>query len=642
MSYVGLSRVSDQMRTSTLLSTLQKTSLDLGRLQEQLATGNRLLAPSIDPAAADASFAIERNIEQQDQLLTNLQSASRIFSVSDTQLGAAADLIQQAVTLAQANIDSGVTQEERDSIAKQIGELSRSLLDIANTKVGDVFIFGGTSNTNLPFVSEAAGIRYVGQRAGVQGLLGGSGPTQIGATGNEAFGAMSSQVAGYKDLRPAMTTDTRLADLEGASGDGIRLGVIVIRDLAIEKRVDLSGCDSIGDVIDRINAAGGGEITASLAPDGQRLQVNSVNGGLTVTEQGATRAAHDLGICRSTGQGNGFAGDSVDPRVTVTTPLDSLRAGAGIDVAGGLLITNAGMSAAVNLSGALTVGDLINDINAADVGVQARINAAGDGIDIVNVLSGAEMRIGENGGTTAEELGVRSMNGQTLLSDLNGGVGVRRLSGPADFRITAGDGSTFDITLGSARTVQDVVDLINTATGGAVTAGLAPVGNGVVLTDTTGGAGPLSVMATNASDAAVDLGLLGSSDTGTLAGQDRNPICPGGVFAHLAQLADALGRQGIDGNQRVQEVNRIAAQLGDDRGRLVELRSRMGGLVSELENRQQRTEDQQTASSGLLSSLKDTDFTAAISQLQALQTAMQGNLITASRIIGTSLLDFLR
>ena len=641
MGFTGISRISDLMRTNTLVNTLRRTNLQMGLLQQQLATGNRLLAPSVDPPAADASFSLQRQIEQQEQLLANIQGASRIFATADTQLGDAAELVREAITLAQANLDSGVDQTSRQTIANRIGELSRSLLDIANTRVGDVYVFGGTANTAAPFLSAGASIRYAGRTDAIQGMLGGSDVTAMGVTGDEAFGALSSQVAGYQDLRPAMGLTTRLADLDGASGDGIRLGTIVLRDNAVNLAVDLAGCDSVGDVIDRINDAGGAAITAGIAPGGQRLAIVSAAGGLTVTEQGAARAAHDLGIYRNTDQGLGFLGDSVDPRVTLTTALADLAAGAGIDQTSGLLITNGGASEAVDLSAAVTVQDLLNAINSADVGVWARINAAGSGLDIVNALSGSELRIGENGGTTAEQLGVRSLHAATLLADLNGGAGVRQIQGEPDFRITACDGAAVDVDLDSARTVQDVIDRINAAAGPGVTAALAATGNGIVLTDTTGGPGNLTISAINASDAAADLGIAGAAAGAVLTGQDRNPITPGGVFAHLAQLADVLGRDGMDVNERTAAVNRIAAALGEDQDHLVALRARMGGLVASLENRQERTEDQKIASSDLLSTLKDTDLTEAISRFEALQAALQGNLITASRILGTSLLDFL-
>ena len=72
-----------------------------------------------------------------------------------------------------------------------------------------------------------------------------------------------------------------------------------------------------------------------------------------------------------------------------------------------------------------TVEDLLNAINASGTAVRAQINASGTGIDILNPTQGPQMTIAENGGTTASDLGVRSLGPATQLSELNDGKGVR-------------------------------------------------------------------------------------------------------------------------------------------------------------------------------------------------------------------------
>src|SRR5690606_17099617 len=131
---------------------------------------------------------------------------------------------------------------------------------------------------------------------------------------------------------------------------------------------------------------------------------------------------------------------------------------------------NGATARTIDLSGAATVEDILNKINAADAGVQARINPAGTGIDIVSVVSGRTLSVSEAGGNTAALLGIRSLHGGTLLSTLNGGAGVRTIEGKTDLRITAADGAAFEVDLSGARTIQDVLDRINTA---ASTAGVA-------------------------------------------------------------------------------------------------------------------------------------------------------------------------
>ncbi len=640
MGTSGIYRVSDQMRMNTMLDSVRQTNLSLGKVQEQLATGDRVPVPSSDPAAANNIMSLQRVLAQQGQIEENLQDALMTFNLTDSSLGNASDLLLEAQSIASSNIGTLVKPEEKQAAAQLVNEVAQQMLSIANYKVGDVYIFGGTANTEAPFTEYAGGIRYVGADQATMGLLGGATMTAVGLTGDEVFGAMSCEVAGYQDLTPAVAADTRLSDLRGASGEGIRSGSIIIDDGTNHLIVDLAGSDKLGDVIDKINTAGGGTVTAMLGAD-NNLRIFSMAPGadVTVTELGSSRAAHDLGIYQPTGQGNWFEGDAVDPLLTATTDLTALNGGAGIDLTNGLAITNGGNSATLDFSDDTTVGDLLNRINTAGLGVLGRINEAGTGIDIVNMLSGAELRIGENGGTTAEDLGVRSLRGETTLSALNDGVGVRTIADATDIQITARDGSTFEVDLSSADTLSDAIALINTAASGvgtAVTAALAAVGNGVELTDATGGSGDLQVLGVNASMAASDLGISQTVSAATLTGDDINPVQPDGVFAHLTQLANAL----LDNDAAT--ITRTAERLKEDFDHVVSMRARVGGLTRELENRTDRIVDQRTATTGMISQNKDTDYAEAITRFQALQTALQANLTSGAKILSLSLLDFLR
>src|SRR5206468_7588634 len=100
------------------------------------------------------------------------------------------------------------------------------------------------------------------------------------------------------------------------------------------------------------------------------------------------------------------------------------------------------------------------------------------GIDLLNEEQGTDLTIGENGGTTAADLGVRSFSAGTPLGDLNFGKGIRTGAG-ADIQITRRDGTTFQVDLDPSTTVQDVIDKINTAAsaaGGGITASFASTG----------------------------------------------------------------------------------------------------------------------------------------------------------------------
>jgi flagellar hook-associated protein 2 len=437
-----------------------------------------------------------------------------------------------------------------------------------------------------------------------------------------------------------LSLSTRLIDLKGATGAGVRLGPIQISDGTTSKVVDLTGADTVGDVVNRINAAGVGGVTAGIGTDGVSLTLAAGAGDdITVKEVGGGMTASDLGILQPTAAGAGVDvnGVSVKPTITGLTALADLKAGTGIDLTG-LKITNGEKTAAIDLTGATTVEDLLNKINGSGIGVHAEINGAGTGVNILNPVQGTQLNIAENGGTTAADLGVRSFSPASNLPELNGGNGVRTVSGD-DFTIKDSGGVSFGVDVTSAKTVQDVLDAINaaaTTAGAGVTASFSTSGNGIVLGDTAGGGGTISVTPANASDAAAYLGLTGvAASGGTITGADVNSVQASGIFANLMKLRDSL--QKSDPRQ----ITAAAQGLQDDLDRVVRIRGETGARVQEIESRQNRLDDQNLATTSLLSSLQDTDFPEAVAKFQTLQTALQASLQTSGKLLNLSLLDFL-
>jgi flagellin-like hook-associated protein FlgL len=358
---------------------------------------------------------------------------------------------------------------------------------------------------------------------------------------------------------------------------------------------------------------------------------------ITVVEVGGGSTASDLGILTPTpgGAGTPVNGADVRPRVTEFTPLAALNGGAGISAAG-LKITNGEQTATVAVPVGGTVGDLLNAINSSGTGVEARIDQSGTGIDMLNPIQGIKMSVGENGGTTAADLGIRTMSPSTPLVELNNFKGVRSIDGN-DFTITRTDGSTFGVDVTGLNTIQDVINAINAADGGAgVTASFATTGNGIVLTDTVGGAGQMAVTPVDGADTAADLGIAGIAPVGNvITGTDVAAPEVDGIFSTLSKLRDALH------NNDQQAITAAGELLTNDHSRVVRLRGQTGARVQELEARQGRLEDQNVATKSLLSSLEDTDFTEAIARFQTLQNSLQATMQTTGQILNLSLLDFL-
>ncbi len=207
---------------------------------------------------------------------------------------------------------------------------------------------------------------------------------------------------------PTVTNATPLSDLN--YGAGVALGTFNVTDRdGNTVTVDVSGASTVGDVVAAINALTGPafRVTASIAADGSGIDLSDTTSTgrsqITVTEAGGTTAA-DLGLL-GTGFGTTLQGARLDPIGQSATPVSLLNGGLGISL-GTIRITNGDLSASVDLSGAITVGNVLAAIERAGVRVDASVDSAGCRIIITSQTGDTPIVITSEGGTTAEGLGL--------------------------------------------------------------------------------------------------------------------------------------------------------------------------------------------------------------------------------------------
>ncbi len=266
-------------------------------------------------------------------------------------------------------------------------------------------------------------------------------------------------------------------------------------------------------------------------------------------------------------------------RLDSKTRLADLNGGAGVE-RGLIRVTDrSGAVGLIDLSRAVTVDDAILAINSA-TNVSVRATVTGDGLTITDNtgLGSGDLTITNAGlSDTASSLGIAGtdssgaitgtqinvLGDDTALAFVNDGQGVDiRSDNVAEFTITDGGGTDYDINLLNETTLGEVVDTINAATGGVVVAAIAADGVSLTLTDSSGGAGTLSVAAgSGSSTAASDLGLVGADDDGdSVLGGNR---IVSNINSRL--LTKLNGGDGI-GNLRVLSTSTPLADLFDGAG----------------------------------------------------------------------------
>ena len=631
---ITVPRVSNMLRGNLVLGNLNGTAAELAIWQNRISSGRRVTTPSDAPYDATVASQLQDFIEQKLRFQTNIENATGVLSTADAALANTTNLINRAKETGLEEIGTTATRETRQSAAAIIEEMIREMVSLGNTEFAGRYIFAGKSTLTAPFAQAAGGVHFGGDTGTVDVSIDYSSASSTSVDAAAAFGAISAEVKGRADLNPAVTSGTLLSDLNG--GAGVKRGSITISDGFSTTTVDLSGAATVRDVIAAINAAVPPTTTCSISAGGDGLTIATTlpGGSISVDNTMGGSTATDLGVYSPVPAGPTLVGSDVDPRLTALTPLSAIS---GIDWASGIIITNGGRTQTLDFSGCQTIEDVLNRVNTSGLYVEARINGAGRGIDIVSRLSGTDFTIGENGGTTATDLGIRSLSAQTVLSALNGGRGVSTVVGD-DITITLKDGTSFGVDLDGTVTIADVIAAINSAPGnpGTLSAGLAAAGNGITLTDSTGGAGDLILARANYSPAASDLGILASTSGTVLTGADVNPVTPEGTFTSLLGLKQAL----LDNDERM--ISYYTGKLDTDLARLLERRASLGAKQQRIETVKERISDELVELKSLLSNRIDLDYAESIVRFSTLQATFEAGLRTAGSLLQMSLMDFLK
>lgn len=301
--------------------------------------------------------------------------------------------------------------------------------------------------------------------------------------------------------------------------------------------VALAGSKTIGDVLTKINTALGANGHAEISPDGKSVRIVDAGGATaSVAAVGTSTAAADLGLLNGTSAGGTLTGRAITSGVN-STLLSSLRGGQGLDLGVVHIVDRAGTASDVDLTGATTINDILDRINAASVNVLAEVKPGSNGITLTDKTDAlGALTISDTSGTAAAQLGIAgafaadaahaTINGANLqkawftratpLSELNGGKGVPN----GKIKLTDSAGGTKLITIDTSvdTTVGALIDKINAGTGLGVTASINANGDGLLLTDTANGASKMKVEEVDNGTSAKALNIVGSATATTIDG----------------------------------------------------------------------------------------------------------------------------
>jgi flagellar hook-associated protein 3 FlgL len=626
-------RMPNSLKFQLLNAQTQAAQFSMTQLETEISSGQKFQLPSEDPTDASQAIQLTSLLAQNTQFDANAKSGTALLNATDSALGSISQGLSTAQGLDIAGIGTTATADQKSALAQQVQGLIQQVVDSANSTYAGQYLFGGSQNISPPFSITSNGVVYNGDQQSHSTYTAPGLATATGIDGNTALAALSPPAGA--DLNPALTLQTRLSDLKG--GQGVVPGQInvTLSSPAVSQTIDLSQAKTIGDVKSLIeNALGVANVTVAINPTQNGISITPAAGTITIADLAGATGASDLGIVGSASAS--IDSGNLNPALTLTTNLADLNGGTGIGpTAGtGLLITNGSINQVVDISSAVTVGDLVNLLKNPALGLSVGINKQGNGLAVSTRLSGVDFSIGENGGQNATLLGLRTFTGSTLLTSLNYGQGVPVNAGQP-LAITRRDGTVASVDLSGSITVQDVITKINAVDPGNLVASLNPVGNGISLTDNSG-AGPLSV---DSGALGTALGMAGtepgSNPAVALVGKDVNPQSTGGILDILVRLQNALQ------NGDNATLTRLGGAITNESDRISGVRGVIGSRMQTLQNIDNSLQSQNLQTQQALSNAKDTDMATVLSELVAQQTAFEATLRIAAQTMQLSLANYL-
>ena len=152
-------RITDKMTQSQVLKNIQKNRSELATLQNQAATGKKLVQPSDDPVGATKVLTNRAELKNMEQFEKNIFFAKNFLETTESTLAQLSDAIIRAKELTlQASSDT-VGEAQRVMIGSEVEQIAASVLEMANRRVGDRYLFGGFKTQAPPFAKDG---KYMG------------------------------------------------------------------------------------------------------------------------------------------------------------------------------------------------------------------------------------------------------------------------------------------------------------------------------------------------------------------------------------------------------------------------------------------------------------------------------------------------
>lgn len=177
-------RITQFMIYDQISKAFQKNTAEIASLQTRLTTGKKINKPSDDVISSIRTLDYKLSISYNNQYKKNIIEAQSYLSFSETVLNSVSEALMRLKELAVQGADSSMNAQNRESIAKEVDELTKHLLNLTNSKFKDRYVFSGFKTDTTPFDNNFS---YVGDSGVMNVMIDVDTVMPVNIPGNYAF-----------------------------------------------------------------------------------------------------------------------------------------------------------------------------------------------------------------------------------------------------------------------------------------------------------------------------------------------------------------------------------------------------------------------------------------------------------------------
>jgi len=180
-------RVTQKMITNQVNSNLSKNIEKLMKTQGRISSGKQINQASDDPVGMAKILDYRKTLDMIDQYGRNISQARSGLEAGESTLSAIGELLTRAKELALSQATGTVSPESRQDVANEVRQIRDQLIQLANTKQGDRYMFGGRKTDAPPYDSLDPNPIFQGDDGEVLVMVADGVTMDMAVSGEEAF-----------------------------------------------------------------------------------------------------------------------------------------------------------------------------------------------------------------------------------------------------------------------------------------------------------------------------------------------------------------------------------------------------------------------------------------------------------------------